>query len=119
MIENPPSSQNLNLMLNNCIQYLSSHGFGSFAQLDVNKPDEGGVKFITLQEKVLELMEELGTFRAAMGSSFVTAQKNPPEEEKMPEQTPASSRCKFEQNITAIPKTLKYDETPVKMNPQS
>ena len=106
-------------MLNNCIQYLSSHGFGSFAQLDVNKPDEGGVKFITLQEKVLELMEELGTFRAAMGSSFVTAQKNPPEEEKMPEQTPASSRCKFEQNITITGKALKYDETPIKRNPQT
>ena len=73
MIENPPSNQNLNLMLNNCIQHLSTHGFASMAHLDVNKPDEGSLKLLTLREKVLELMEELGTFREAMGSSFVTA----------------------------------------------
>ena len=89
------------------------------SQLDINKPDEGGLKLLTLREKVLELMEELGTFREAMGSSFVTAQKNPPEEEKMPEPSPASSRCRFEQNITVTGKALKYEETPVKRNPQT
>ena len=118
-IEYPASTQHFKLLLGLCIEHLSTHGFPALAHLDVDKPDEGGIKFAEMKEKVQELIEELGTIRECMVSAFITESKNPPEEQKLPEQTPASQKSRYDQNVTVTGKTLKYDETPAKRNPQT
>ena len=104
-------------MLQNCIDYLASHGFSAYSRLDINKPEEGGIKFFTLKERVQELMEELGTCCNDLGSAFKTEQMNPPEEEKRPEKSLLIPGTPVQQNCTIHPKSLKFDETPAKRNP--
>ena len=106
-------------MLGLCIDHLKSGGYPGFAILDVDKPEDGGVKFAQLKEKVEELLEELGTVRQEMGSQWITEKDKPTEEQKKEEQSPGSQRIKFDQNDMVIGKKLTYGETPIKANPQS
>ena len=46
------SPQHLSLIMTNCIEHLKTHGFPAYGHLDVNKPEEGGIKFSSLKTSV-------------------------------------------------------------------
>ena len=118
-VDPSPTEMSLNLMLVNCLTYLSKNGFKNFKLLDVNNPADGGQKFATFKNAVQELMEEIGAERMELGEHFKTAQKLPEEEEKMPESGARSLRSTSLKNPNFTPKKLNYTINPSVHNPQS
>lgn len=118
-IDSHANDHSLNLMMVSCLNHLISKNHTFFKDLDITKPQDGGVKFASFKTKVSELMEELGAVQENLGSGFKTDIKHPPEEEKLPESSARSLRSTSLKNPPIPPKKLNFENTPKARNLQT